>query len=314
MNPKVFVSHAWEDKERFVTAFATKLLERGIDAWVDHWEMAPGDSLIDKIFEQGLKSAQAVIVVISEFSVKKKWVREELNAAMVKKINEGSKLIPVIIGECEVPECLRSTLWEKIPDLGNYDKSLDRIVSSIFGHSEKPPLGEAPIYATTIIDIPHGLNKIDAIVLEIACQLGLERNDLRIQTAELQRRAREKDITDEDFRDALEMLDRHYFIEATHLIGGAIPHFGITTAGFSQFAKRENDYETVVTQVYAEIVNNGFRNNLRLATKLDRPPVLVNHILDLSEDRGLIKQTKTIGGGRHIHYVSPEVRRLIRNN
>jgi hypothetical protein len=88
----------------------------------------------------------------------------------------------------------------------------------------------------------------------------------------------------------------------------------VTTAGFSQFAKQINGYETVVTRVYAEIVNNGFRNNRLLATKLDRPIVLVNHILDASEGRGLIEQTKTVGGGRHVHYVSPEVKRLIENN
>ena len=54
-SPKVFVSHASEDKERFVRNFATQLRAQGIDAWVDEWEIVPGDSLIDKIFEEGLK-------------------------------------------------------------------------------------------------------------------------------------------------------------------------------------------------------------------------------------------------------------------
>ncbi len=53
MPPKVFVSHASEDKERFVTEFSTKLRENGVDAWLDKWEMLPGDSLVDKIFEEG---------------------------------------------------------------------------------------------------------------------------------------------------------------------------------------------------------------------------------------------------------------------
>lgn len=39
MNPKVFVSHASEDKEHFVVEFATKLRARGIDAWLDKWEI-----------------------------------------------------------------------------------------------------------------------------------------------------------------------------------------------------------------------------------------------------------------------------------
>lgn len=63
--PKVFVSHASEDKERFVVEFARRLRENGVDAWLDQWEMKPGDSLVDKIFEEGLKEARAVIVVLS---------------------------------------------------------------------------------------------------------------------------------------------------------------------------------------------------------------------------------------------------------
>lgn len=71
MSPKVFVSHASEDKDRFVLDFATRLRASGIDVWLDKWEMLPGDSLIDKIFEDGVKNANAVIVVLSSFSVKK---------------------------------------------------------------------------------------------------------------------------------------------------------------------------------------------------------------------------------------------------
>jgi len=34
-NPKIFISHASDDKNRFVTGFATRLRENGVDAWVD---------------------------------------------------------------------------------------------------------------------------------------------------------------------------------------------------------------------------------------------------------------------------------------
>lgn len=144
MNPKVFVSHASEDKERFVVDFATKLRSKGIDAWLDKWEILPGDSLIDKLFEEGIKNAQAVIIVVSSFSVNKPWVREELNAAMVRKINGGSKLIPVVIDDCDVPEALQSALWVKIKDLNNYEAEFESIVRAIYEHREKPPIGAPP--------------------------------------------------------------------------------------------------------------------------------------------------------------------------
>jgi hypothetical protein len=60
MHPKVFLSHASEDKGRFVLDFARQLRENGVDVWLDQWEMKPGDSLVDKIFDEGLKDASAV--------------------------------------------------------------------------------------------------------------------------------------------------------------------------------------------------------------------------------------------------------------
>jgi hypothetical protein len=45
--PKVFLSHASEDKERFVIRFATELRNNGVNVWLDKWEILLGDSLID---------------------------------------------------------------------------------------------------------------------------------------------------------------------------------------------------------------------------------------------------------------------------
>ncbi len=75
MAPKVFLSHASEDKQRFVLPFATSLRAKGVDVWLDKWEILPGDSLVDRLFEEGLKNAQAVLIVVSAVSVEKPWVR-----------------------------------------------------------------------------------------------------------------------------------------------------------------------------------------------------------------------------------------------
>ena len=42
--PKVFISHASEDKDRFVLAFAKELRSRGVDAWVDEWEIVVAEN------------------------------------------------------------------------------------------------------------------------------------------------------------------------------------------------------------------------------------------------------------------------------
>ncbi|HEX3684106.1 MAG TPA: toll/interleukin-1 receptor domain-containing protein [Bryobacteraceae bacterium] len=84
MSHRVFISHASEDKERFVLRLAEQLREKGIDAWLDPWEMLPGDNLVDKIFNAGLKQSDVVIVVLSNVSVEKPWVQKELSSAVVK--------------------------------------------------------------------------------------------------------------------------------------------------------------------------------------------------------------------------------------
>jgi hypothetical protein len=111
--PKIFISHAGEDRERFVRRFAERLRAKGVDAWVSFWEINPGDSLVDKIFEEGLKDCQAFLLVLSHNSFNKSWVREELDAGMVRKIEKQTKLIAVRLDGCEVPECL-NTLFGKM--------------------------------------------------------------------------------------------------------------------------------------------------------------------------------------------------------
>ncbi len=143
--PKVFISHASEDKQRFVLKFAERLRSNGIEAWLDKWEMLPGDSLVQKIFEQGIKEANAVIVVLSNHSVNKPWVREEIDAAFVKRVNGTSKLIPLIIDDCPIPECLKSTVWERVPDMENFDTALAHIIRAVFGQLDKPPVGAASL-------------------------------------------------------------------------------------------------------------------------------------------------------------------------
>ena len=59
---------------------------------------------------------------------------------MVRRIEDNTKLIPIIIDDCEIPACLRTTVWVKIENLDNYDTELESIVLSIFGKLDRPPL------------------------------------------------------------------------------------------------------------------------------------------------------------------------------
>src|SRR3972149_2817783 len=115
-HPKVFISHAGEDKKRFVEPFATKLREKGVDPWASFWEINLGDSLIFKIFNEGIEGSKVFIVVLSKNSIDKPWVKKELSIGIVQQINNKSKIIPIVLDDVEVPLALQDTAYQKIKD------------------------------------------------------------------------------------------------------------------------------------------------------------------------------------------------------
>jgi len=310
--PRVFVSHASEDKERFVNRFAARLRENGVDAWLDKWEMLPGDSLVDKIFEEGLKDAQAVIVVLSRISVGKPWVREELNAAFVKRVNAGSKLIPVVIDDCEVPEALKSTLWERIQNLESYDEGFDRILAAIFGASDKPPMGTPPAYTPHLAHTIGSLTKVDSLVLRLACEQAIAKESDLIDPQTLYVKDGKPLLPEAELRDAIEMLEQQYMLRVHHVISGDLPSFQITTHGFEEYARVcIPEYDALVRDVASALVNRKQESDQAIATDLGKPLFIVRHILQVLEDAGHLQLSKTIGGPRHIYNVAASLRRAL---
>ena len=315
-SPKVFLSHANDDKERFVLDFATKLRGKGIDVWLDKWEMLVGDSLIDKIFEEGIKNAQAIIIVLSKFSVYKSWVKEELNAAIVKKINGLSKIIPILIDDCEVPEALQSTLWITINDLNNYDDELNQIVNAIIENREKPPLGKLPSYAQTILDIIPNLTKIDSIVLKLACEEANNKGNTFISTGNILEGFKTLDVEEKEVYESLEILHSRRYIKGHKVHDGTnkTHSFSINVYGYESYAKTYvENYSDIVRSVIAEIVNLNNRDSITISNSLKQPIRLINHIIETLEERDFIGIIKSSIGDNKISIFnySPELKRQI---
>lgn len=313
MNPKVFISHASEDKERFVMNFASKLRANGVDAWLDKWEMLPGDSLVDKIFEEGIKEADSFIIILSNNSVNKPWVREELNASFVKRIGKNSKIIPIVLDNCTVPECLQSTIWENINNHQNYEENFTRILNSILGVLDKPALGQAPSYATSKVNEIQGLYKIDTIIFAQACQSVLLKGEKTVNFSEIYNDLKVQEISDEDILESLEVLNSKGYIKATKVLDGSIPFFTISTFGFEQFARANIDnYEEKINDICVKLINHSLQNNSDVANMTKYPLALVNHVFDILESKGFIKMAKVMGGLYLITNVSPEFKRMFR--
>ena len=307
--PKVFVSHASEDKQRFVERFAARLRENGVDAWLDQWEMKPGDSLVDRIFEEGLKSAQAVIIVLSAVSVTKPWVREELNNSVVNRISRGLKIIPVVIDQCEVPEALAATLWQRVDDLEHYDAAFQRILDAIFDRSAKPPIGRPPERLADVEAKLPALNGTDQRVLreiyakQIAGQPAWL-SDLVLVPALA-------GLSRDDVADSIEVLqEQGYLLVDAPGDGDAMTQ--LSTDGFARTAEVfESNYKARLRALSALLVNEGIDNNLVLAQRLGESKAFVDFMLDVLEKAGHVTMMKFGGGECEVHVTSPQLKRTL---
>jgi hypothetical protein len=320
-NPKAFISYASEDEARFVRPFAERLIARGVDIWVEFWDTLAGDNLVSTIFDKGLKPSDAVIVVLSKFSVDKPWVREELNYAKVRQIEQKVRLIPVQIEPCDVPECVRTTLWVEISDLNNYERQFERIVNSIYGQYEKPPLGPKPAWVRADVLTMDGLTQIDSIIFEHACRMAIEQCHAGVISGkQLVSVLEAQGISEAQIMETQAILDGCSFIEPLLVIGPPSAYdFAITTHGFEQFAQVGiPDYGTIVMSVARvlsqKVSSTKGQDSNAIASDVGQAVFLVEHILKVMMLRGWIECDGQQDGDICVHWVSPELRRKFEGN
>lgn len=205
--PNVFISHASEDKERFVVEFARRLRSDGVNAWLDMWEMGPGDSLVRRIVDEGIAKADVFLVVLSERSIDKPWVREELDLGLVQRITGECRVIPVVLDGVAVPKALQATVWQSVSDPAAYDLEYRRILGAIFGVSDRPPLGNPPPFVAA--GLFPGLNRSDSALLISLANVAIDNGDRLLMGDQL--------------RESLERsgLDKGSVLESVHALYAA---------------------------------------------------------------------------------------------
>src|SRR5262245_3330081 len=90
----VFVSHASEDKSRFVEPLVLALKERGISCWYDSHNIQLGDDFRRKI-DEGLAQSRYGVVVLSP-SYFKYWPEAELSALFSQEsLLDQKRILPI---------------------------------------------------------------------------------------------------------------------------------------------------------------------------------------------------------------------------
>lgn len=124
-----FISHATEDKERFVRPLAEALSKAGLRVWYDEFALRIGDSLRRSI-DKGLSRSRYGIVVLSPSFFAKEWPQRELDGLVAREIG-GEKVILPIWHEIDV-----AVVREQSPTLAdrvavNSREGLDNIVAKL---------------------------------------------------------------------------------------------------------------------------------------------------------------------------------------
>lgn len=154
---RVFISHSHSDRD-FAERLARELMAHGQDVWFDKWDIGPGDSIVTKIFEEGLANASAFVVILSKASVHSKWVREELNVATVRRIEDLTRLVPILKENVEIPTALRTLHW--VDMRSDFASGVRTIVNTLTGVSERPPLGDTPEHLKAVVRPVAGLSRL----------------------------------------------------------------------------------------------------------------------------------------------------------
>jgi hypothetical protein len=119
---QTFVSHNIRDKE-IAREIAIFLAAENINVWFDEWEIAAGDSIVEKI-ESGLLDCSHFVILWSINSSKSNWVRRELSSALVQAISDNRlRVIPIVLDNTPLPPLIADLSYVRYQGGTEHDRA-----------------------------------------------------------------------------------------------------------------------------------------------------------------------------------------------
>jgi len=316
--PRVFLSHSWLDKAEFVEPLATGLRSRGVDAWLDKWELRPGDSMIQQIVNQAITATDVLVVVVSTNSVTSTWVTQELDAGLTRRLNDGLRVIAVRLDGVDMPLVLQTMLYiDATRDEQGVNLTTERIVSTVFNHDPRPALGTPPAYTQITPTIP-GLRTTDTVLLLETVRAAQLRDDplglTFLDWEPIKASAVETGLTAQDIETARDVLARRHLVAVTgHR--DIVRRYDLTPAGFhAGISGVEPRAEQTRLALIALLLETDFHSTKHwldtseIAANLDTTRLMVEQHLEKLRAQGFLRFTRA-SGGHILTHVSPELAR-----
>ncbi len=292
---KAFISYSNADRST-AQKLAQHLTSNGIDTWFDNWEIKPGDSLVQKIFEEGLKNCRLFLILLSPASVKSNWVRHELDAAIVQRIAGATRVVPIIIEPCEIPVALRPLLRLDLHREG-FANVVAQLADVWFDRNVKPPLGPKPPGLN--IQIP-GLSNAAARIATILAG-SMDQPDGAPLAYSGETLKNQLDLTPQQINDAVDELEMNGLVRTMKWSGTNPFAFGQAepTASLPFYLKKSSilsyDPEKDIRLVATAVVNLKSADGNALQHETNLPPGRLNRAVSYMEDYGLIQVLHYLG-------------------
>lgn len=291
---KIFISYSHSDRP-FAERLANALHSAGEEVWWDQWEVMPGDSLIRKIFEEGLASASAFIIILSPDSVNSRWVREELDVATVQRIDGVTRLIPVVKEATEIPASLRSLLWLDLRE--NFQGGVQKIINAVHGISAKPPrsarsIGEQlskPIAGLSRAASEVGLAIVRSTAVDSRPHLAFSGPDLHDATG----------LDTQALNDAVDELEAEGMVKAIRALGTHPYEFALVKSNYVLFREFSEyltyDPEEDIQVTAAAIASLEQAEPAKLAEQTGLPPERLSRAVEYLDEYGFASVHKFFG-------------------
>jgi hypothetical protein len=134
----LFLSHAHEDQQ-FVDWLNEKLRAMNLTVWYDKFEILEGDAILEKM-DEGLRGSEFLIVVVSEASLRSRWVKAELEPKILQQIEGGQvTVLPLALGDVKTEDIsifLKGRKWIRFPQEGS-DEQIEVLRKGIEGQLKR---------------------------------------------------------------------------------------------------------------------------------------------------------------------------------
>ena len=123
----IFISHSSKDRD-FARRLGRDIEKSGHRVWIDVAELRVGDSLIENI-QDAVSSMDYLGVILSEESIKSKWVRLEVETAMTQELHGARvKVLPLLKDRVAIPGFLKGKLYADFTSDEDYESGLRAVI------------------------------------------------------------------------------------------------------------------------------------------------------------------------------------------